>query len=880
MQNIEQTLYNIFRNIQPEDFIEGKLHASDIDSNTYTAIMSNLTEVRTETEINGVYKYLSENLQETYSIAESVIDNGKFDIFRIFRYYTNSLLTIQDNEVMCNYSMFLHWRSARDFISEDSMITSFLAHRECTGEHNRTNFMWKPFLTHNNRELHRILDRGIGENHSHLKGAAALFPLTWISIMNVLNEKTIGLLNDIDKDRRTAGIAFHSGYGFTGIKKLVVYAICIRLTLYVRFMIGSDDLDMKKELVGIIKDLKELRKEDCIIPKAVKLINRLILEYHVVTPDYALSSRADYYENAEKEFFVYTGERAFLYQMFKRIYSNDEDFIPYKDMFFAYLIIKERFRGEIEQINNKAGFHNFKVLEGRKDVFLSNDFFKNKQVRHAIRGALLGARIRSYEARIAPKSNVNELKKIIQNTDEWICKGDNEERIKTLYYYTLHFIKDPEDRAIYGECRYSKQRKKYRKEAEAIVALRKRYPKVASRILAIDATNMEIGCPPEVFAHVYRFLTDYREEEAVVGSDKVELPQLRKTYHVGEDYLDVVSGLRAIVEAIKFLELQCGDRLGHAMALGIDANKWYADRDYSVVMSQQEYLDNVVFMHHYITKYNLSADTHILQTLEREFAYYYKLIYGNYINEALFRDINYQAYKHYQGTEWEKYYISSLQPVNMHDYYRAWKLRADDPELYIKGFFDNKSVLTSLTRDYSYYSINRIRPKRQNYRYMQNIALLYYMYQYNPDVHREGAKMMEKKVLEPQIKAINQMQESLQNYIAARGIAIETNPTSNFKISKLSSYAEHPIVRFYNKGLVTDPEILKKCPQLNVSINTDDSGVFGSSLENEYAYLALALEKQRTPEGKAVYKREDIYDWIDNIRKMGLEQSFKKDIDT
>ena len=71
--------------------------------------------------------------------------------------------------------------------------------------------------------------------------------------------------------------------------------------------------------------------------------------------------------------------------------------------------------------------------------------------------------------------------------------------------------------------------------------------------------------------------------------------------------------------------------------------------------------------------------------------------------------------------------------------------------------------------------------------------------------------------------------------------------------------------------------MLQKCAQINVSINTDDAGIFATSLENEYAYIALAMEKERDENGNAIYSRRNIYKWIDNIRQMGLDQTFLSD---
>ena len=78
------------------------------------------------------------------------------------------------------------------------------------------------------------------------------------------------------------------------------------------------------------------------------------------------------------------------------------------------------------------------------------------------------------------------------------------------------------------------------------------------------------------------------------------------------------------------------------------------------------------------------------------------------------------------------------------------------------------------------------------------------------------------------------------------------------------------IVNFYDNGLVRESGKL----QLNVSINTDDKGVFATNLSNEYAYLLFYLENKVDANGNQLFSRFEIMQWLDNIRKMGNEQSF------
>ena len=126
-------------------------------------------------------------------------------------------------------------------------------------------------------------------------------------------------------------------------------------------------------------------------------------------------------------------------------------------------------------------------------------------------------------------------------------------------------------------------------------------------------------------------------------------------------------------------------------------------------------------------------------------------------------------------------------------------------------------------------------------------------------------------------RGIKALQREMQNKIARKGISIETNPSSNVLIAGLKDYKQHPIVTFYNKNLLYDVQKEQECPQLNVSINTDDKGVFATCLKNEYTLMAGTLEFMEDENGNKVYKKDKVYDWIDAIREMGNSQAFVKD---
>ena len=108
----------------------------------------------------------------------------------------------------------------------------------------------------------------------------------------------------------------------------------------------------------------------------------------------------------------------------------------------------------------------------------------------------------------------------------------------------------------------------------------------------------------------------------------------------------------------------------------------------------------------------------------------------------------------------------------------------------------------------------------------------------------------------------------MRNRIAEKGIFIECNPTSNRMISPFKFYDEHPILLFNNYKL----SVSKQDQRIPVSINTDDLGVFGTSLESEFAKMLCALKRRGHLTGD--YNNEEIYDYLDYIRENGFIMSF------
>ena len=464
----------------------------------------------------------------------------------------------------------------------------------------------------------------------------------------------------------------------------------------------------------------------------------------------------------------------------------------------------------------------------------------------ALNETLIKKNMISLEARICPKDTSVKLYGSLKNYEKLVKKGTSEDTYEKLIY-VFHFPKLKDNGFSEGRPRNYNVRVKSRKQARSIVAMLEKKREINCHVKGIDACSSEIACRPEVFGQVFRYLSDIRIVSECVFNQAVNtarIPQnLRITYHVGEDFLDLVDGLRAIDETILFCNLNRGDRLGHALALGIEPQNYYCMKGNKVIIAKQVLLDDVVWMY---CKAN-ELGCHIGEQLKTELieTYYqlYKEIYENNIREEVCPSV--------------------------HEYYQGWKLRGDNPEIYKLNEVQFKSVIvrTELLK-FDRYQLNpRVSNEvRRNRKYRR----LYELYHYNEAVRKEGDKITEFKIHKEYINLVRQIQEQMMQELACKGIGIETNPSSNYLIGTIKKYEEHPILRFNSRKL----KQTNGKNHLSVSINTDDQGVFDTLLENEYGLMALALKKATDEDLNTLYDIEDIYEWIDYVRSMGVNQVF------
>ena len=854
MDNLRAVIKNLFCHVSAEQIINEQIIYNKIEKSTFEQLGNSYIKGYSNDELDNMYSFWKSEFEwkicqlhmNKYRMVAS--DKNEMNVFDSLIAFDFAVLIEENGEPLCQYMDMLRWRDMIIPIEEDVFIKSFLAMKDVMAKRHRRNFFWKPVIGNNNYSLNQLVSRGIAENHSHLKGAAPVFHLSWINLMNYVDNKSFrDALIKLDRDTLQKNVAYYSGYKEASLVLLWWQAALIRVGLFIYYK--EEDAEIINYIVSNLRDVNRLRDN---VDEIQALINHARELSEFSDYDYAISEK--WLWNNEKSHLneKFSGERHFMYRLFYDVYTSSDDYNIEFQLFYAYIVIKERIRGELIQSNYLVGFDNFKRFQDRKDVFVEKTRLEPIYIEMAVRDTILNQHIVSLESRIAPKDTVKELYDKILQYDKWSirnCSDDEAQKIKDIHFYVIHFIKEW-DQGIeeeFCDCRHALKRKSIRKQAVVIAKLREEAWEVGSRIKGIDASSSEIACRPEVFAQAFRFLKEHMPEDSYQYSTQDEYFNLRATYHVGEDFLDIVDGLRAIDETIHFLNMKCGDRLGHALALGVDIDEWYQGKSNRILITKQGYLDNVVWLYSKLRKYNIQGYDDVKSYLKKKFD---ELLYDVYS----------------QNNIEKKEYEFSIQ-----EYYDAWKLRSDDPKLYRTGDFDRDWIELETWDEYA---VNLTFPRNYKIRYNPKIAYLYYMYHFNKEVRKAGNCVIEVKVNTAVIKAIKEVREKLCDEIATIGIGIETNPSSNCLIGTFKRYDKHPIIKWYNNGLIKDYQKVNDCPQIPVSINTDDQGVFATYIENEYAYLALALEKARDIDGNKLYKRDFILEWLEKIREMGIDQSF------
>lgn len=824
-------------------------------------------------ELDQLYKYLKEHF------------DNKGTVFTLLSQTASKMLVYNGREPACRYEHVLRWRDLSFQLGQDILTTAYLAGQDVKQGQTTSFFAWRPIIRTNNTIIQQILNQGMAENHFHLNGSTQVFQLNWICLMNHIRGrgkefKQIKAYLDPKAQYTFQATNVRNEEITDTLHQSVIKAAVYRLYLYLlikegmeskekiqRLICGleqkeeKEDTDNKEKKTNVLERFIEFltRLDELDASRIQAIIEQTSYEYGFkedhITLDYAMDKELMVTNNNTQR--ILAGERKFLYACYRACFTGRFGDLEQK-IFYRYLNISILFRSELIQVNKTVGFANFAKYQDRKEYFIENYApYERELNRLAIKATLDNQPNLTIEARFAPKPSAAALSKKIGKIDydvihehreglELLEKTHWNEQLLHNYYYVMHFIKKPDNSQPKDFIsRHHKKRKEVHLETKATIHFMEENLKRRERLVGIDAANSEIGCRPEVFASDFRYLRGWLPHQKMgINQQNVRPIRLHGTFHAGEDFLDIADGLRAMDEAILFLNLDRGTRIGHALALGINPEEYYGLKKHVIRMSAQDMLDNAVWLIEKCKEYGICLEAKLSSELQRQFEDLYAEIYRDTITQ----------------------YVST------YEYYCSWMLRGDEPEVYLMNQKDFRAFIKQEAPilQYDYFRINRNIPNE--FRYNNTYTSLYYHYHFDKSVKERGKKIKEFDITCGYINMILKLQEKMREDICKRGIAIECNPSSNYLIGTIERYEHHPIFRFNSRGLKEGWE-----NPLSVSINTDDQGVFDTYLENEYALLALALEKKKNPDGSNRYNSEEIYQWLDYVRRMGIQQRFQND---
>ncbi len=361
-----------------------------------------------------------------------------------------------------------------------------------------------------------------------------------------------------------------------------------------------------------------------------------------------------------------------------------------------------------------------------------------------------------------------------------------------------HFIKQEDKTNSRGErsCRHLDLRKDLERREAELAATFDRHPRLRRYITGFDGASNELHAPPEVFAPVFRRLR------------RRGFPHF--TFHAGEDFIHLLSGVRAVYEALTLLGLGVGNRVGHATAVGIEPALWRERMGRQIVINKGQRLDDLVLARHLLLRHP-GADLRCLPTLELEISRLSQDVYGE---------------------DWS--------PIIL---FEAWRLRSLDP-LYAFELRDVGGVPSRDDRD----ELDEVDKARKRQSAFELFA------KYHGRGHGADGSRVVERYNEP--FEISFEEEPLDNHTLRliqevvlcefrdRQVAIETLLTSNVRISVYEKYAEHHVFRWL--GLKGDAPV-------RVCVGSDDPGIFATNLRNEYAHLLRELDALTDPQSAQDY---------------------------
>lgn len=713
------------------------------------------------------------------------------------------------------------------------------------------------------QQLDAILKAGVAENHLH-KGVSVSFFEIWEAFMLPLKSSSISAIKNNTLILGSGNLT--SGEVIFYILTAAIVRIWLALAFQGKYW-KDDRLDALVERFADGKGLREFYKKQWDGTEEDE------------TGDKVFSYCQEQWENVLQILPGQSENRTIMQEIFhvrERLHTSDETIFLFYGMKYLeeygreqgnratgqgelavkcllqYLRVKNYVFGCTVQKKNVRGLDYFQKEYYKKDASL-NKFYaavlaslynKGNRIAYweqAMRKQFHNRDLKKIEFRTSIEENeaafrkdVSDFLKAYRNViqEDYCRKEDGCYRVYRTFPrvgLVFHLLKR-EDEAVPEKCfldgieekeklQFGLLEEKYVEQIRVMRRLRNQIPGLDRYIVGIDAASLENATPVWVFTRAYKEARDSAIEKVGYGENSIQ--SLRFTFHAGEDFRHILSGLRRVDEAVTYLKFHAGDRIGHGTALGISPEQWRRCNPF-VVLPRSEALDNYIWAYYVLSRDTVECNSTLIAYLEGRIYELAKGIYGRAQNISL--QVLTEGYLKMFDTEPGSYdKCRKAEDVGFCGEVR----REECGEILWNG--------------------EKIALARHCKKFLREMEC---------PIHYEVTKQ--------DIQITEMLQKILCQKLSRKGIVVEVNPSSNVAIGEVDKITDHQIYKINRPG--GEDNVM-------VCINSDDPMVFHTNVSNELAYIYYGMLNNDV-------SRETALGWIDRIRECGIQSSFLQGEDT
>lgn len=774
--------------------------------------------------------------------------------FSIIESFSTALLSHRDGEMVYKY-----WKNLRDdeflgpykeldkvhifnainrLIPIDILIAAYFSINNITDTIQLNGFYQHINLA--DAPLDDVLVNGVAENHIHASSAFNFATLWYLAMNNKIKDK---YFDKFKTNQYAISIKIEEYILTSQILRIILSKFLYsnsKLDIYDWFNKEVIDKEYKYMVVNNVLHFEEKQFLDS--AKLKEIIDKLKKDFGLDDGDRENDIVFSIFKS-DRDIKTY-GENILLQYVFKykNIYEKDQsdNYVKFCNIFFKYISMKNEFYQQITQSSTIKGLDFFKPYFDR-----ATDGFDKKESNYycyMLRTLFQNKYLKKVELRLSildkEGENKKNIKKILSayrtilEEDYHIKSNPNVDFPKIGIVY--HLIKQPDNiekcwciydsdnKSLDNKLYYKKIQIKYFDLIEQMLNLRSKIPYLANFIVGIDAASLENNTPVQVFAPVYEKARNSNSDTILIkdkNGNLIKNQSLFFTFHAGEDFRHINSGLRRIDEVIDYCKFHSGDRIGHGIALGINIEEW-VKKNPVVIIPRGEYLDNLIWIWGvYSNISNISSKAHIY--LEQKIYSVAKEVFQktNGLNPATLYDA----------------YTKRFSILKINEDYKNKKENEEDSI--------NKFCVNSSNKYAFYWDSEKLQHAYHCKCYLEKLTEPIYIN--TSDIEQEMAIEMQKYLIKK---------------VAMNGIVVEVNPTSNFAIGETNSVYDN---QFFKINSPND-EI---GTSISININSDNPMVFNTNVSNEIAYLYYGMLERGIG-------RESALKWIEKIRKSGMDTSF------